>query len=103
MIKAIENIKRLFVDEKPSPSGVKSSRIGGLDTLYTSERATVVGLNAPVELQGRLMGMGMTVGAKLEIMQGGRSTFKPLLVAVGETRIALGRDIAKMVLVETDM
>lgn len=87
---------------RPSDSGLKSSRICVLDALNTSDSATVVGLNTSTDLQGRLMGMGLTVGAKVEILQGGRSRFKPLLIGVGESRIALGHDIAKMVLVETD-
>ena len=67
-----------------------------------SDRATVVDLNTSSELQSRLMGMGLTTGAKVEILHGGRSRFQPLVVGVGESRIAIGRDIAKMVLVESD-
>lgn len=88
--------------DRPSPSGLKSPRIHTLDALATSESATVVGLNTSNDLQGRLTGMGLTVGAKVEILQGGHSRFKPLLIGVGESRIALGHDIAKMILVETD-
>ena len=73
-----------------------------LDALNTSDRATVVGLNTSGELQGRLMGMGLTVGAKLEVLQGGSRRNKPLLIGVGESRIAIGRDVAKMVLVESE-
>ena len=97
MINAVNN-----ADEKPSISGLKSPRICVLDVLNTSDRATVVGLNTSSDLQGRLTGMGLTIGAKVEILQGGHSRFKPLLVGVGDTRIALGHDIAKMVLVEAD-
>ena len=86
----------------PSVCGVKSSRTCMLDKLNMSDRATVVELNASHELQGRLMGMGLTIGAKVEILHGGHSRFKPLVVGVGESRIAIGRDIAKMVLVESD-
>ena len=66
------------------------------------DRATVVELNVSNELQGRLMGMGLTIGAKVEILHGGHGRFKPLVVGVGESRIAIGHDIAKMVLVESD-
>jgi ferrous iron transport protein A len=101
MINSVEN-KRLYEEQKPSVSGVKSTRISVLDSLQTSERATVIGLNTSNDLQGRLMGMGLTAGAKVEILQGGRSIFKPLLIAVGDTRIAIGHDLAQMVLVEAD-
>ena len=89
-------------NDNPSVSGLKSVRICKLDGLNTSERATVVGLNTSNELQGRLMGMGLTVGAKVEVLQGGYGRFKPLLIGVGESRIAIGRDIARMVLVESE-
>jgi len=85
-----------------SVSGVKSPHIHMLDSLNMSDRATVVELNASNELQSRLMGMGLTIGAKVEILHGGRGRFKPLVVGVGESRIAIGHDIAKMVLVESD-
>jgi len=86
----------------PSVCGVKSSRTCMLDSLNMSERATVLELSASNELRGRLIAMGLTVGAKVEILHGGRGRFKPLVVGVGESRIAIGRDIARMVLVESD-
>jgi len=88
--------------DNPSVCKVKSPHICMLDSLNISDRATIVKLNASNELQCRLMGMGLTIGAKVEILHGGRSRFKPLVVGVGESRIAIGRDIAKMVLVESD-
>jgi Fe2+ transport system protein FeoA len=48
------------------------------------------------------MGMGLTIGAKVEVLQGGNGRSKPLLIGVGESRIAMGRDIARMVLVESE-
>ena len=102
MINAVNNTIFSNPGDKPSVSGLKSLRICMLDALNTSDRALVVGLNTSNELQGRLMGMGLTVGAKVEILQGGHGRYKPLLIGVGESRIAIGRDIAKMVLVESE-
>ena len=102
MINAIRNEAFSNLDDKPLISGLKSRHICILDTLNTSDCATVVGLNTSNELQGRLMGMGLTVGVKVEVLQGGNGRFKPLLIGVGESRIAIGRDIAKMVLVEPE-
>ena len=96
------NTKSDTPGDKPSASGLKSSRICTLNALPTSESATIVGLNTSNDLQGRLIGMGLNVGARVEILQGGRSRFKPLLLGVGESRIAVGHDIAKMLLVEID-
>ncbi|MCL2348382.1 MAG: ferrous iron transport protein A [Planctomycetaceae bacterium] len=81
---------------------LKSPRIFSLDLLCRAKTATIVALNTSNDLQGRLMGMGLTAGAKIEVLQGAQSLFKPLLVAVGETRIAVGRDIARVILVEAD-
>jgi Fe2+ transport system protein FeoA len=89
-------------EDKSSISGMKSLRISLLDSLHSFDRATVVGLNTSNELQGRLMGMGLTVGAKVEVLQGGNGRSRPLLIGVGESRIAIGRDIARMVLVESE-
>jgi ferrous iron transport protein A len=49
-------------------------------------------------LSQRLAGLGLTVGAMVEVLQNyGRG---PLIVAVRDTRIALGRGQADKVLVE---
>ena len=102
MINTVKN--NTFSDSggQPSVSGLKSLRICMLDALNTFDRAMVIGLNTSNELQGRLMGMGLTVGAKVEVLQGGNGRSKPLLIGVGESRIAIGRDIAKMILVESE-
>jgi Fe2+ transport system protein A len=100
MINTIKHDDKNVVSGKScSASGLRSSKICKLDTLGASQRATVIGLNASNDLQGRLMGMGLTIGATVEVLQKGR--FKPLLISVGESRIALGYDIANMVLVES--
>ena len=70
-----------------------------LNTLPKHKPATIVAVTASNELQGRLMGMGLTVGSIVEVFQG-HSGKKPFLVSVGETRIAIGADIAQMILVE---
>ena len=50
------------------------------------------------ELTGRLAGMGLTVGSRLEVLQNrGRG---PVLVRVRDTRIGLGRGEATKILVE---
>jgi|GEM_PF-1791633 len=102
MINTVKN--EVFSDscDKSSVSGGKSSRLCMLESLNMSDCATIVGLNATNELQNRLMGMGLTIGAKIEILHGGHGRFKPFIIGVGESRIAIGHDIAKLVLVESD-
>lgn len=59
---------------------------------------TVVAINTENELQGRLMGMGLFVGVRFRLLQGGKA--RPLLLAVGDTRIALGSELGRCILVE---
>ena len=61
---------------------------------------TVVDINMETELQGRLMGMGLFVGVRFRLLQGGNGSRKPLLLAVGDTRIALGCELGRCILVE---
>jgi len=62
---------------------------------------TVVDVIADTELQGRLMGMGLFIGTRFQLLRSGATTPKiPFLLAIGETRIAIDHDIAKTILVE---
>jgi len=68
-------------------------------------QGTIADVIADAELQGRLMGMGLFIGTRFQLLQGGRQGGTavgslPLVIAIGETRIALGRAIAEMILVE---
>jgi len=62
---------------------------------------TVVDVMADAELQGRLMGMGLFVGTRFQLLRSGATTPQiPFLIAVGETRIAFDHEIAETILVE---
>lgn len=81
---------------------MKSHRIAKLSQLPAGTRGTIVALNSENELQGRLMGLGMMVGSEIRLLRGTRIG-KTVLVAVGETRLAVGADLARQVLVELEM
>ena len=68
-----------------------------LPEIPPGEKAVVVAINTGQELLGRLMGMGVFVGTKVEVFRGGPDQFGPLLIGVGQTRIALGRDVAAFI------
>lgn len=69
-----------------------------LTALPSGSRGVVQRLTGGRALSQRLAGLGLTVGAMIEIMQNyGRG---PLIVSVRDTRIALGRGQASKVLVE---
>lgn len=66
--------------------------------LTRGESATIVAVRLGHELFGQLMGMGLFAGAKVTALQVGEK--KPLLLSVGETRIAMGRDLARAIFIE---
>jgi Fe2+ transport system protein FeoA len=64
-------------------------------------RGTIVDVMVDAQLQGRLMGMGLFVGTRFQLLQHGTIGSQiPFLLAIGETRIAIGWDIAERILVE---
>ncbi|MDR1924984.1 MAG: ferrous iron transport protein A [Planctomycetaceae bacterium] len=94
------NINDSDLPENSPEKVFRSKKVIYLSTFPQGEVGTIVDMTADTELQGRLMGMGMFVGTRFKLLQGGHSSQKPLLVAIGETRIALGTEIAKTILVE---
>jgi ferrous iron transport protein A len=69
-----------------------------LSELRAGTRGRVVALAGGRHFQLRLVNMGMGVGSEIEVLHGG-SGVGPTLVAVGETRLALGHGMADKVLV----
>jgi len=69
-----------------------------LTDCMAGERVRCTRLNAGHRARSRLTAMGVVPGAVLEILrQNGRG---PVLIALGESRFALGRGIAEKILVE---
>ncbi|MBU0728188.1 MAG: transcriptional repressor [Proteobacteria bacterium] len=61
------------------------------------EEVCIVALEGGKGLQARLASMGLTIGTKLEVINNHASG--PFIVAVNETRLALGVDMAQKILV----
>jgi Fe2+ transport system protein FeoA len=78
----------------------RSDKIDWLLHFPTGSVGTVVAINTDNDLQGRLMGLGLFVGARFRLIQGGNASRKPLLLAVSDTRIALGSELGRCILVE---
>jgi Fe2+ transport system protein FeoA len=79
----------------------RSEKTQALSRFPDGVLGTVVDVTADPELQGRLMGMGLFVGTRFQLLRSGTTTPKvPLLMAIGETRIAVDHDIAELILVE---
>ena len=69
-----------------------------LSMILPGQRARLVRIDAGCRVVHRLTEMGLTPGVELEVVQQGRGC--PLLVAVRDTRLALGRGMAEKVMVK---
>ena len=66
--------------------------------LVPGDVADVVGASLSDKILERLAGMGLNMGARCTLIQGDR--WNPYVVAVDETRIALGRELAEKIYVK---
>ena len=81
--------------------GFRPKSADSLSRFPNGLHGTVVDVTADAELHGRLMGMGLFIGTRFQLLRSGGTTPKiPFLLAIGETRIAIDHDIAEMILVE---
>jgi|GEM_PF-2372799 len=76
--------------------------IVSLEKLNRGAGGTVVALTTDNHLQGRLMGMGLSVGARFRILHVSGSRRRIFRLAVHETRLALDGDVAQFIMVEPD-
>ena len=58
-------------------------------------RARIVSLSEEKDVERRLRDMGLSLGSEIEVLVAGNRS--PLLVAAGETRLAIEPDLAKQV------
>jgi Fe2+ transport system protein FeoA len=81
--------------------GFRSEKTQTLNRFPDGLHGTVVDVTADADTQGRLMGMGLFVGTRFQLLRSGTTNPKmPFLISIGETRIAIDHEIAEMILVE---
>ena len=68
-----------------------------LTMVAPGERVKLVGITAGHRLRRRLTELGLTPGVELKVMQGQGG---PLLLAIQDTRLALGRGMAHKIIVQ---
>ncbi len=79
---------------KPTPPHIVCT---DLSSVEPGRRVRIAGVEAGNNLQGRLLAMGFVNEAEIKIiMNHGQG---PLLVGLGESRITIGRGMAKKILV----
>ena len=82
--------------------GFRSKNVRPLSRFPNGLHGTVVDVTADAELQGRLMGMGLFIGTRFQLLRSGATAPPiPFLLAIGETRIAVDHEIAETILVES--
>jgi Fe2+ transport system protein FeoA len=77
---------------------MKRAALVPLTTLTPGQRARLVRIEAGHQVVHRMSELGLTPGVELVVFQ--RNSRGPLLIAVRDTRLALGRGMADKVLVE---
>ena len=96
--------KLMFPNTTVSPNverDFRSKNANPLSCFPNGLHGTVVDVTADAELQGRLMGMGLFIGPRFQLLRSGATIPKiPFLLAVGETRIAVDHEIAETIFVE---
>ena len=65
-----------------------------LSRIPVGRTATVSALAGGREFQSRLVSMGLKVGSRIRVIRSGNGGNGPTLVALGETRLAIGRGMA---------
>ena len=79
-----------------TPTSIKDYNT--VSQLSPGDVADVVGASLSDKILERLAGMGLNMGARCTLIQGDR--WNPYVVAVDETRIALGRELADNIYVK---
>jgi ferrous iron transport protein A len=70
-----------------------------LRSLAPGDRARVTRFEGGHQAFSRLIHMGLTVGSELKVLRAGGRLNGPMLIARGETRLAIGRGLAEKVFV----
>lgn len=81
---------------------METTGIQTLRDMKAGQTGTVVALNGGYEFQTRLVSMGVHIGCDLEVVHSGNGRGGPTLVAVGDSRIAVGHGMLSRILVAID-
>jgi Fe2+ transport system protein FeoA len=76
---------------------MKNTDAQALNTLGVGRKGIVVAVRGESELRERLIGMGLHVGDEIRVLHQGEEA-TPILIVAGETRLALGQEMAKQIL-----
>jgi Fe2+ transport system protein FeoA len=74
---------------------MKSSTMTSLLDIPVGSKARVSSLEGGCNCASRLRSLGVTIGSELELVK--RNNWGPVLIAVGGTRLAIGRGMASQI------
>ena len=81
---------------------MKDDTVTYLNQLEPGQRAQILALAGGRSFQTRLVDMGLNVGCPVELVKASCGKGGPALVAVGESRIAIGCGMASKIVVAVD-
>jgi Fe2+ transport system protein FeoA len=73
-----------------------------LSALRARQEGTVIALEGGQECQARLVSMGVHVGCDLKVLHSSEGQDSPTLIAIGDTRLAIGREMLDSILVAVE-
>ncbi len=77
---------------------MKHAIIQALNTLEAGQKGVVVTVKGGKEFQHRLISMGLHAGREVKVLHQGDNGV-PMLIALGETRLAIGQDMTRQIFV----
>jgi len=79
----------------------QKDNVRALSDLPAGAEATVVALSGGRGFRHRLVSMGLNIGCGVKVLRGSAAGGGPTLLAVGQTRLAIGHGMAERILVST--
>jgi len=78
-----------------------SAALVPLSKVAEGESVTVVEMGGGRWFKQRLVSMGVSVGSTVKVLRANNSIGGPTLIAIGQTRLAIGRGMAERIMVRT--
>lgn len=87
------------MSEAKRASAVGRKQMEPLTSLKAGQSGTVARLCGGRAMQARLLGMGLYVGSEVRMLSANHGSHGPTLLAVGETRLAIGHGMAEKIMI----
>jgi|GEM_PF-3956097 len=85
-----------------TPEDAMKPTVCSLSETVTGQSGTVTFLYGGHHCRERLASMGLSVGSKVRVLRGANGSAGPVLVAAGDSRLAVGRGMCEHVMLQLD-